>query len=365
MFEEKQLEKIIGKFGGNNYNYINNIYGKNNEINTQLYKLIWAPIDNYLNNIGIDQSNNDTKLKVFISPSGLLHKISFSAIAKKQNIYLCDAYDIEIKSTTGKIIDNKNFTLSRKTTNATLFGGIDYNTSSTKQEIWKYLEGTKVETQKIDSILKSGGINVDYYTNTSATEEEFKQIASNSNFLHIATHGFFYPDPKEIQKEEEKSIEKGDVAFRGGNRGLGVNNFVRNPNPLMRSGLVFAKANNVWNKERIAENNEDGVLTAQEVSTIDMRKTELVVMSACETGLGDIKGSEGVYGLQRAFKIAGVNYLIMSLWQVPDKETEEFMTLFYKKLIKQNNIKIAFAETQKEMRAKYDPYFWAAFVLIE
>jgi len=88
-------------------------------------------------------------------------------------------------------------------------------------------------------------------------------------------------------------------------------------------------------------------------------------MSACETGLGDIKGIEGVYGLQRAFKMAGVDYLIMSLWQVPDKETEEFMTTFYKKLIKQKDIKKAFAETQKEMREKYDPYFWAAFVLIE
>ena len=88
-------------------------------------------------------------------------------------------------------------------------------------------------------------------------------------------------------------------------------------------------------------------------------------MSACETGLGDIKGSEGVYGLQRAFKMAGVNYIIMSLWQVPDKETEEFMTKFYKKLMKNNDIKLSFTETQKEMRKKYDPYFWAAFVLIE
>ena len=88
-------------------------------------------------------------------------------------------------------------------------------------------------------------------------------------------------------------------------------------------------------------------------------------MSACETGLGDIKGSEGVYGLQRAFKIAGVQYLIMSLWQVPDKETEEFMTTFYKKFFKLKNIKEAFNQTQKEMRAKCDPYFCAAFILIE
>jgi len=72
-----------------------------------------------------------------------------------------------------------------------------------------------------------------------------------------------------------------------------------------------------------------------------------------------------VYGLQRAFKMAGVENIIMSLWQVPDKETEEFMTLFYTKLIKIKNIKKAFNQTQKQMREKYDPYFWAAFVLVE
>ena len=140
---------------------------------------------------------------------------------------------------------------------------------------------------------------------------------------------------------------------------------MENNNPLMRSGLVFAGANDVWSTEDRDYNKEDGVLTAQEVAQIDMRKTKLVVMSACETGLGDIRGSEGVYGLQRSFKMAGVNYMIMSLWKVPDKETQEFMTLFYTKLLKEKDINKAFKETQKEMRTKYDPYFWAAFVLIE
>jgi len=128
--------------------------------------------------------------------------------------------------------------------------------------------------------------------------------------------------------------------------------------------LVFAGANDVWNNSEI-DKEDDGVLTAQEVTQIDMRKNNLVVLSACETGLGDIKDSEGVYGLQRAFKMAGVKYLIMSLWQVPDKETVEFMETFYTKLLQVKEIRKAFAETQIEMRAKYDPYFWAAFGLIE
>ena len=96
-----------------------------------------------------------------------------------------------------------------------------------------------------------------------------------------------------------------------------------------------------------------------------LRNTNLVVLSACETGLGDILGSEGVYGLQRAFKMAGVNYLIMSLWQVPDEETAEFMTTFYKHLTTSHDIRKSFKLTQQAMRKKYDPYYWAAFVLVD
>ncbi len=371
LFEQKQLEAIIGKFGGNNYNYINKIYGGKNVKTSQessLYNLIWAPIDNYLDSIGMNSSNTNTKTKVYISPSGLLHKISFPAIAKEQDIYLCDVYDIEVKSTTGKIAYSgsvKTIHESSQPTTATLFGGINYDTDSTTYKGWNYLEGTQSETKKIDKILKKGKVKVNYFTNTSATEEEFKLMASNSNIIHIATHGFFYPNPDDIELEKDTFEVVEDIVFRGGNRGFGVNSFVENKNPLMRSGLVFAGANDVWSKQTKNDSIDDGVLTAQEVANIDMRKTNLVVMSACETGLGDIKGSEGVYGLQRAFKMAGVDYMIMSLWQVPDKETEEFMTSFYKKLINNNNIKQSFAETQKEMRKKYDPYFWAAFVLIE
>jgi len=355
LFKEKQLEKIIGEFGGNNYSYINNIYGKNKEVNTELYNLIWKPMEEHLKDIKT----------VYLSPSGLLHKISFSAIAREQNIYLCDEYNIEMKSSTGKLVTPES-SLFNKGMTCSLYGGINYNSDSTDTEIWKYLEGTKSEVQRIESILSKKKLNVSFAIDQFATEEMFKEQASNSDIIHIATHGFFYPDPKEVKQDsaKEEKTEHGDLVFRGGNNGFGVWSFVKNPNPLMRSGLVLAGANDVWNREEQTEG-EDGVLTAQEVAHIDMRKTNLVVMSACETGLGDIKGSEGVYGLQRAFKMAGVKFLIMSLWQVPDKETEEFMTTFYTKLLKLKDIKQAFNHTQKEMRDKYDPYFWAAFVLIE
>ena len=115
-----------------------------------------------------------------------------------KNIYLCDAYNINVKSSTGKITEPfSNIKLST----ATVFGGINYDTDSTTFKIWNYLEGTKIETQKIDKILKKGNISVNYYNSATATEEEFKLKANNSNILHIATHGFFYPDPKKIQNE--------------------------------------------------------------------------------------------------------------------------------------------------------------------
>jgi CHAT domain-containing protein len=144
-----------------------------------------------------------------------------------------------------------------------------------------------------------------------------------------------------------------------------LSSFVKNSNPLMRSGLVFAGANDVWNEVERDDSKQDGILTAYEVANLNLQNTRLVVLSACETGLGDIRGSEGVYGLQRAFKMAGSKYLIMSLWQVSDKETVEFMETFYTKLLGYKDIRKAFNETQREMCQKYDPFYWAAFVLVE
>ncbi|MCX6164324.1 MAG: CHAT domain-containing protein, partial [Ignavibacteriae bacterium] len=139
----------------------------------------------------------------------------------------------------------------------------------------------------------------------------------------------------------------------------------RAENPLFRSGLILAGANWYWQGNRSIEGTEDGILTAYEVSNMDLMNTELVVLSACETGLGDIKGGEGVYGLQRAFKVAGVKTIIMSLWKVPDKETVELMELFYTNWLGGMTKHDAFTNAQKEMRKKYPPYYWAAFVMVE
>ncbi len=133
---------------------------------------------------------------------------------------------------------------------------------------------------------------------------------------------------------------------------------------MFRSGLLFAGAGNTFENKPVPEGAEDGVLTAYELSQMYMSNTKLTILSACQTGLGDVKGSEGVFGLQRALKMAGVDYLMLSLWKVPDKETQEMMILFYEKLIETQNIQTSFTHAQNEMKKKYPIKAWAAFVLI-
>jgi CHAT domain-containing protein/Tfp pilus assembly protein PilF len=352
LFEDSELELILGSYPGNDLDYISKVYGTIENPNHQLYDLIWKPIE----------SNLKGMKKVFISPAGLLHKISFDALINKNGYYLSDQYQIQLLSSTAKVAVPSRFELT-KAADFLVYGGIEYSSSDSSKKIWTYLPGTKTEAEAVDSILKKNTFQTGYYSGYNATETSFKSGAVKAGIIHIATHGFFYPNPKDqaIQSESSAGNEGKEIKFRAG--GLGYATFVQNENPLMRSGLVFAGANDVWTNDSVS--GDDGVLTAQEVAHIDMRQTQLVVLSACETGLGDIKGSEGVYGLQRAFKMAGVKYIIMSLWQVPDKETAEFMTLFYQKLIKYKEIHRAFSETQLAMRKKYNPYYWAAFVLLE
>ncbi len=354
LFEEKDLLDVIGTSGETDINYINNLYGTGNRPDDRLYRLIWQPLEEYLSGVK----------KVILSPSGLLLKVSFPAISNGRNVYLCDNFRIQVKGSTGAV-DYQDVISTANNLSALVFGGIKYSSDNSGSQVWAYLQGSKDEGEAVRGILEKELVEVQYLTDMRATETYLKLHVSDYNVLHVATHGFFFPDPNEIRFEEkDQQTEFGLVEFRGGMRGFGVNSFVNNQNPFMRSGLVFAGANDVWNNSEM-DNEDDGVLTAQEVTQIDMRKNNLVVLSACETGLGDIKDSEGVYGLQRAFKMAGVKYLIMSLWQVPDKETVEFMETFYTKLLQEKEIRKAFTDTQNEMRQKYDPYFWAAFGLIE
>jgi CHAT domain-containing protein/tetratricopeptide (TPR) repeat protein len=350
---EEDLKNILGVLQGNNLSFIEKVYGKRVDAKTELYEKIWQPLEPFLKEVK----------SVYYSPTGLLHKVSFAAICKEQGVFLSDVYNFRQMGSTGNLAFESN-TEFGNLENFLLMGGVNYNSDSTEKKVWDYLPGSFSETNAINKYLVKKKFGVNYFHNDNASESVFKEKIGSASIVHIATHGFFFPDPEQVREEmkAEKESEK-NIQFRGTTNYANWS-FVNNKNPLMRSGIVLANANDVWQRDPLAEG-EDGILTAQEVSNLDLRNTKLVVLSACETGLGDIKGSEGVFGLQRAFKMAGVKYLIMSLWQVPDKETSEFMILFYKNLIKLKDIPMAFQKTQKVMREKYDPYYWGAFVLIE
>lgn len=355
LFSEDQLKKIIGNNSGTTYESVSALYGKQKKLNVELFSLVWGPLEKSLKGIN----------EIFYSPAGSLHKISFSSLGDMNGRFVSDKYQLHQVNSTASLLEMKGETMDPSKSMLALVGGVKYDSDKSSQHVWSYLPGTLTETEHIQSSLAKSGVKTEILTAELASEENLKKMDGEKSptILHVATHGFFFGDPN-VQKEKiEKQVTA--VKFRGESRG--VKTLVENPNPLMRSGIVLAGANDVWNETQpgIKTEKEDGILTAYEVSLMDFQNTKLVVLSACETGLGDIKGSEGVYGLQRAFRIAGVDKLIMSLWQVPDKETEEFMTSFYNELIKTKEIRKSFTNAQKMMRAKYDPYFWGAFVLIE
>ncbi|MBK6877842.1 MAG: CHAT domain-containing protein [Ignavibacteria bacterium] len=161
----------------------------------------------------------------------------------------------------------------------------------------------------------SKNLNASKFTVPDACEDALMTLSgeNSASVLHIATHGFFFPEP-------EKKYDE----FTTGNTGSKL--FATSGNPLKRSGIVLSGANNFWRKGEKNETTSDGIITAEEIiNNLNLENTEFVLLSACETGLGDIKGGEGVYGLQRAFQLAGAKAMIMSLWKVPDEKTALLM----------------------------------------
>jgi CHAT domain-containing protein len=207
------------------------------------------------------------------------------------------------------------------------------------------LVGTKTEVENIENMLQKAKIVTQSYTEGQASEEMVKKLDS-PYILHIATHGFFMKDV-ENNYSFDTSI-------------MNIDNKKLVENPLLRSGLLFANA-----KEALKEGG-DGVLTAYEAMNLNLDNTDLVVLSACETGLGEIRNGEGVYGLQRAFQTAGAKTVLMSLWTVSDEATQQLMTLFYENLITQKQSKReAFRNSQNELKKKFpEPYYWGAFVMV-
>ena len=377
--EQKQLAALVTSRNGRQRTYVNWLYGMGKQAVTAsglpatgssgeaLFTFIWKPLDSLLTGVN----------RISYAPSGLLHRLNMAALPIGNNKRLGDRYTLTLLASTRQVAvpETAPPVYGRS---ALLMGGIRYDFDSTAYTQinqpyhlgpeqtqyltnrstpdrgggWNPLVETKVEIQNIARLLGSKGYQVDSLLGWRASEEAFYHYATSQKtaprLIHFATHGFFY----------DRAASGKDVPAQA---------FRQSGNTLIRSGLVLSGANRAWKGDKPLAGYEDGILTAYEISYLNLQRTELVVLSACETGLGDIQGSEGVYGLQRAFKIAGVNKLIMSLWQVPDSATRGLMEAFYRYYLQDHlSIRQAFDQaTADRRRTNDDPYLWAGFVLIE
>jgi tetratricopeptide (TPR) repeat protein len=206
-------------------------------------------------------------------------------------------------------------------------------------------------------------LGVSPWLEAAALEGRLKAACRSPRILHLATHGFFLPDQQTAFHDGGRDMRLDPIALPSEALGAGRLAGPMMENPMLRSGLALAGANSWLQGRNLPEEAQDGLLTAEDVTGLDLLATELVVLSACETGLGQVHVGEGVFGLRRAFVLAGAKTLVMSLWKVPDEPTRELMEDFYGHLLAGQGRAEALREAQLEMKAKYpEPFYWGAFI---
>jgi len=338
----------------------------------EFYKAMWAPLESKLAGAKC----------VFVSPDGLLNQISLAAVPTADGKLLIEKYDVRVVLSTKDLLRQKaantnrtavligdpqfdlteqqqrtalaearngtyrGATVATVAANETASVGRGMRSQDQRGKPLSRLPATADEVKSIESLLAGAGWSAETFTGPQALEEAVKGV-KGTRLLHIATHGFFEPDQA-----------------GGGSSG-------NLEDAMLRSGLYFAGANRVLTGGRASADLEDGVLTAYEATGLNLQGTELVVLSACETGLGETTNGEGVFGLRRALQEAGAQAVLMSMWKVPDEETRQLMTLFYKKWLAGKDKPTALREAQLELRQDVirrwqqdRPHDWAAFVLV-
>lgn len=344
------------------------IYNKNT------YKLIWEPLNKFISGMK----------NVYFSPAGKLHNINIEVLPqlvnknKNVNFY-------RLSSTRALTLDNNVVSSG----GAVLYGGLKYDASVSDLVVdsqsynnsrmtrfsgeidklnmrsgMQYLKGTLTEVKSIQSSFDNEEIHTLVYTGREGTEASFKSLDGQSNkFIHIATHGFYYSDRDSLEMRNTH-LDYLSNQISTSNRSYAEDY------SLSRSGLLMAGCDNILHGEILPNNVEDGVLFSREIANLNFKNAELITLSACETGLGDITG-EGVFGLQRAFKKAGVQSILMSLWKVDDNATNLLMTKFYENYLTKNLSKIdSLKDAQQFVRSFNggiydDPKFWAAFIILD
>lgn len=289
--------------------------------------------------------------RIIFSPDGIYNQLNPLVFRNNEGQFVLDQNEVVLVSNTKDLLQRKaksTSTWSNVNPLLALMGNPEYYEALNPEELapesrLESLSGAEEEIYAIRKIFKD---RADWQSmvllNEQVTEDTLKAVLSPT-ILHVATHGFFL-DSKE---EEQSSLL--EIAR----------------NPLLKSGLLLSSSGDFFSPNIYELNRKSGILTAYEVMSLNYTQTELVVLSACETGLGEVVTGEGVFGLQRAFLVAGAEALVMSLFQVSDETTQELMILFYTSLLETGDKRAAFYHAMRTMKAKYEqPIHWGAFIMV-
>lgn len=332
----KQLEKKFVKY------YRNTIKYKNED--EMSYQVFWKPIEAKLQNIKT----------LYLSSDGVYNQINIETLEDDNNKYVLDKYNIVLVSNTKdlvlKSIAEKKKSKKSVSNSITLIGNpLFYASNSTiATRTIPQLAGAEKETTEISELYSQYNWKNNLFIGNQADEEKIKSM-TGTRILHVASHGYFQPDQSSGKQDENASLKKNEV------------------NPLIRSGLLMSGAGDIIDNNFTASNvnSQNGILTAYEAMNMNLENTELVTLSACETGLGDVQIGEGVAGLQRSFLVAGADNVVMSLFKVSDEITEKLMLTFYKKWLKSGDKRKSFLDAKKEIKEQHpESIYWGSFIMI-
>ncbi|HAK89120.1 MAG TPA: hypothetical protein DCP24_08695, partial [Nitrospiraceae bacterium] len=330
-----------------------------------VYDLAIKPLEKYIKG----------RKQVFISPDGNLNLIPFEALVTPLNKYLMEEYTISYISAGRDIIRFTDTNIAKG--DALIIADPDYDMGlmerdkmTKEMKVAKTIRGglskdvlnisfdrlpdTKQEADAIEKVLThKKKIKVKNYQNTKAIEEVIFS-AETPKILHLATHGYFLND-----EELKGSSETRGITIKLKEDFLAKDEAVNIENPMLRSGIVFSGVN-----ASLKAGRDEGMMSAEKILGLNLKGTDLVVLSACETGVGDVKNGEGVFGLKRAFILSGAKTLVMSLWSVPSAETTELMTDFYTLMSTGKSKADALRQAKLNMmKKKSNPFYWGAFVM--
>ncbi len=308
--------------------------------NSSPFDTYWKPIHDRIKDLPIK--------KIYYAPDGVYHKVSLATLYNGETkTYLIEEYELiqltstrdiaQVKTQSATLDQSKKILLMGRPTYT--FSGENSGSVAGTRGLASFenisdLPGTEVEVTEINATLGQKNLQPTLLLGDESTEANFKANLDHE-IIHIATHGFF------IDKKP------------------GLGEYL---DPMLYSGLLLAGASEA---STMKNTGEDGVLTAYEIMNMEFTNLDMIVLSACETGTGQVASGEGVYGLQRAFFVAGARTLIMSLWKVDDTATKELMINFYRNYLKTGNKRASFLDAQKKVKKKYkQPVYWGAFVMV-